>query len=69
MTQAQRLGGTPLLATLSRRVGQAPVAVFLAGTFVWAWVLWGIWVGAGSAGGLPLTPAMLLSAIAGGFAP
>lgn len=69
MTQAQRLGGTPLLAALSRRVGQAPVAVFLAGTFVWAWVLWGIWVGAGSAGGLPLTPAFLLSAIAGGFAP
>ncbi|HEY0919623.1 type II CAAX prenyl endopeptidase Rce1 family protein [Devosia sp.] len=69
MTRAQRLGGTPLPGALSRRFGQAAVAVFLVGTFVWAWGLWGFWVGAAPPAGSPLSPALVLTAIAGGLAP
>lgn len=43
--------------------------VFLAGTFGWAWLLWGYWVVAMPAGGLQLSPAFLATALAGGFAP
>ena len=69
MGEARRLGGTPLLPVLSRWAARAPVAVFAAGTFAWAWLLWGYWIPTMPPGGLELSPAFLLSAIGGGFAP
>jgi len=45
------------------------VLLFLAGTFGWAWLLWGYWVVAMPPGGLQITPAFLACAIVGGFAP
>jgi uncharacterized protein len=46
-----------------------PVALFLALTFGWAWLLWGYWVFAMPPGGLVLSPAFLVTAIVGGLAP
>lgn len=43
--------------------------LFLAGTFGWAWLLWGYWVVAMPPGGLQVGPAFIVCAIAGGFAP
>ncbi len=48
---------------------RAPVTAFLAGTFLWAWLLWGYWVVAMPPGGLALSPFFLVSAILGGLAP
>jgi membrane protease YdiL (CAAX protease family) len=61
--------------TLDRRSGlsswaaRAPVTVFLAATFLWAWLLWGYWIPAMPPGGLQMSPAFLVSAILGGLAP
>ena len=43
-----------------------PIALFLALTFGWAWLLWGHWVFAMPPGGLVLSPAFLLMAVVGG---
>ena len=56
----------PALAAL---VARAPVTAFLCGTFLWAWLLWGYWIPAMPPGGLTMSPAFLVSAILGGFAP
>lgn len=42
---------------------------FLAGTFGWAWLLWGYWVFAMPPGGLQVSPAFILCAVVGGLAP
>ena len=54
---------------LARLVQRAPIAVFLVGTFVWAWALWGYWVVAMPPGGLVVSAPFVLCAIIGGFAP
>jgi uncharacterized protein len=48
---------------------RAPVAVFLAITFAWAWSLWGYWLFAMPPGGIVITPAFMVTAIVGGLAP
>jgi len=48
---------------------RAPLTIFLLGTFLWAWALWGYWVFAMPPGGLVVTPAFILCAIIGGLAP
>ncbi len=45
------------------------VPLFLLLTFGWAWALWGWWVVAMPPGGLVLSPAFLVCAMVGGFAP
>jgi membrane protease YdiL (CAAX protease family) len=55
------------LAAPERR--SLPVILFLLGTFLWAWVLWGYWVFAMPPGGLVVTPAFIACAIIGGLAP
>jgi membrane protease YdiL (CAAX protease family) len=42
---------------------------FLVLTFAWAWILWGYWIPTMPPGGLVITPAFIISAIAGGLAP
>jgi len=54
---------------LSIWASRAPISVFLAGTFAWAWLLWGYWISAMPPGGLQLSPAFLATAIVGGLAP
>lgn len=66
---AQRSSGTSLFTMPSRLAARAPVAVFLLGTFAWAWLLWGYWIPAMPPGGLDFSPAFLVTAIGGGFAP
>ncbi|MDO8360466.1 MAG: CPBP family intramembrane metalloprotease [Devosia sp.] len=66
MTEAQPAAATNPLSRLARR---APISVFLIGTFVWAWALWGYWIPAMPSTGLVITPAFILCAIVGGFAP
>ncbi len=66
MTEASRLMATNPVSRLAQRV---PVLVFLFGTFLWAWALWGYWIPAMPASGLVITPAFLACAIIGGFAP
>jgi membrane protease YdiL (CAAX protease family) len=61
-------------ATLQSRAGGSTarataVWLFLAGTFGWAWLLWGYWVVAMPPGGLEVSPAFIVCAIIGGFAP
>jgi uncharacterized protein len=63
MTSSAAASGT---LTLAKRM---PIWSFLAGTFVWAWVLWGYWMLAMPPGGLQISPAFIICAIAGGFAP
>jgi membrane protease YdiL (CAAX protease family) len=50
-------------------VERKAVWLFLAGTFGWAWLLWGYWVVAMPPGGLQVSPAFILCAIIGGLAP
>ena len=47
----------------------SPIAVYLAATFVFAWLLWGYWVVAMPPGGLVVSPAFIVCAIVGGLAP
>lgn len=54
---------------LSRWAHRAPVVVFLTGTFVWAWALWGYWLPNMPATGLVISPAFVVTAIIGGLAP
>ncbi len=46
-----------------------PVGLYLALTFAFAWLLLGYWVVAMPAGGLVISPAFIVCAIVGGFAP
>ncbi|UJW85014.1 type II CAAX endopeptidase family protein [Devosia sp. SL43] len=54
---------------LASWAARAPVTAFLAGSFLWAWLLWGYWIPAMPPGGLEMSPIFLVSAILGGFAP
>ncbi|WP_374619103.1 type II CAAX prenyl endopeptidase Rce1 family protein [Devosia sp.] len=45
------------------------VPLFLLLTFGWAWLLWGYWVVAMPPGGLVISPAFIVTALLGGFAP
>ena len=45
------------------------VPLFLLLTFAWAWLLWGYWVVAMPPGGLVISPAFVVAALLGGFAP
>jgi membrane protease YdiL (CAAX protease family) len=47
----------------------SPIAVYLAVTFLFAWLLWGYWVAAMPPGGLVISPAFIACAIVGGLAP
>ena len=60
---------TAATGRLSRFAQRAPLVVFLTGTFVWAWALWGYWIPAMPPTGLVISPAFVLCAIIGGFAP
>ncbi len=55
---------TPASGTL-----RAVVPPFLLLTFGWAWLLWGYWVVAMPPGGLVISPAFIVTALLGGFAP
>ncbi len=66
MANAQTTAAT---GRLSRFAQRAPLVVFLTGTFVWAWALWGYWIPAMPPTGLVISPAFVLCAIIGGFAP
>lgn len=48
---------------------RSSVWLFLAGTFGWAWLLWGYWVFAMPPGGLQISAAFVICAIVGGLAP
>lgn len=54
---------------MKKPAGAASTGLFLAGTFGWAWALWGYWVFAMPPGGLQISPAFIACAIVGGFAP
>lgn len=54
---------------MERPARTASVALFLVGTFGWAWLLWGYWVFAMPPGGLEISVGFLVCAIVGGFAP
>jgi membrane protease YdiL (CAAX protease family) len=56
-------------AALRRSVARLPIVTFLVLTFAWAWILWGYWIPAMPPGGLVITPAFIVTAIAGGLAP
>jgi uncharacterized protein len=58
--------GTPEQVAGSTR---RETALFLALTFGFAWLLWGYWVIAMPPGGLVISPAFIMCAIVGGFAP
>ncbi len=45
------------------------LSLFLLLTFGWAWVMWGYWVWAMPPGGFQITPAFIVTALIGGFAP
>jgi membrane protease YdiL (CAAX protease family) len=53
----------------NRAHGKGPIIVYLASTFLFAWLLWGYWVVAMPAGGLLVSPAFIACAIIGGLAP
>jgi membrane protease YdiL (CAAX protease family) len=53
----------------SRWAHRAPIAVFLTGTFLWAWLLWGYWLPTMPETGLVISPAFVITAVLGGFAP
>jgi membrane protease YdiL (CAAX protease family) len=59
----------PADASVSVGTERTAVWLFLAGTFGWAWLLWGYWVVAMPPGGLQVSPAFILCAITGGLAP
>jgi uncharacterized protein len=51
------------------RIVYPSVGLLLLGTFGWAWLLWGYWVVAMPPSGLQITPAFIVCAVLGGFAP